>query len=55
MPEWITYQQGGWKDKLAELKEQREVDKKDEAKLAAITAQETEAQQLIDAYANILK
>jgi hypothetical protein len=55
MPEWITYQQGIWKDKLAELKEQREVYKKDEAKLAAITAQETEAQQLIDAYASILK
>jgi aminopeptidase N len=55
MPEWITYQQGVWKDKLAELKEQREVYKKDEAKLAAITAQETEAQQLIDAYASILK
>lgn len=55
MPDWILYQQGVWKDILAELKEQREVYKKDETKLAEIANKETEAQSMIDAYASIVK
>jgi len=55
MPTWINYMQAPWKDKLANLEEQKLKAKKDEAKIKQIDEQILEVRMMMDAYQSIVK